>query len=387
MKNLWNSPMKKKGGQLLVGVLVTFAFFLVIYYANKDRPIYKAGDTSGTSYEVGQVVGILGDNVTVDESTDGLWRGDMKLQVKILTGEYKNETVEVTNYFSSLYNVRVKQGDKVSIRIDQTENGHQVSVYNYYRVPQIMGAIIVFILLLILIGGKKGAKSAVGLLFTMMCIIGILLPLTLKGYSALMVTIVLILICNLLTFFLIDGIQTKTVVAAVGSMCGVFAGAGFAILAQHFMSVTTYQMEEAENLLLITSTTDLEIKNLFLCGILIACMGAVMDVSMSIASAIAELHTVNPQMTRWELFRSGMNIGKDAMGTMSNTLILAFAGNSLNMMVMIYSYGIGFQQLMNTDFIAIEIIRSIAGSIGIICTVPFVVLIASTVFAKKAARE
>lgn len=383
MKKLWNSPMKKKGGRLLMGALAALAFLLVIYYANNDRPIYKEGDTSGTSYEVGKVVGILENHVTVDESTDGLWRGDMKLQVKILTGEYKGETAEVINYFSSLYNVRVNQGDKVSIRIDENEKGYQVSVYNYYRVPQIIGAVVIFLLLLIVIGGKKGAKSAVGLIFTMVCIIGILLPLTLKGYSPLLVTIVLILICNLVTFFLIDGVQIKTVVAAVGSMCGVLAGAGFAVLAQHFMSVTTYQMDEAESLLLITSTTDLNMKNLFLCGILIACMGAVMDVSMSIASSIAELHTVNPQLTRWELFRSGMNIGKDAMGTMSNTLILAFAGNSLNMMVMIYSYGIGFQQLMNTDFIAIEIIRSIAGSIGIICTVPFVALIASTVFAKS----
>lgn len=383
MKKLWNSPMKKKGGRLLMGALAALAFLLVIYYANNDRPIYKEGDTSGTSYEVGKVVGILENHVTMDESTDGLWRGDMKLQVKILTGEYKGETAEVINYFSSLYNVRVNQGDKISIRIDENEKGYQVSVYNYYRVPQIIGAVVIFLLILIVIGGKKGAKSAVGLIFTMVCIIGILLPLTLKGYSPLLVTIMLILVCNLVTFFLIDGVQIKTVVAAVGSMCGVLAGAGFAVLAQHFMSVTTYQMDEAESLLLITSTTDLNMKNLFLCGILIACMGAVMDVSMSIASSIAELHTVNPQLTRWELFRSGMNIGKDAMGTMSNTLILAFAGNSLNMMVMIYSYGIGFQQLMNTDFIAIEIIRSIAGSIGIICTVPFVALIASTVFAKS----
>ena len=366
-----------------MGALAALAFLLVIYYANNDRPIYKEGDTSGTSYEVGKVVGILENHVTVDESTDGLWRGDMKLQVKILTGEYKGETAEVINYFSSLYNVRVNQGDKISIRIDENEKVYQVSVYNYYRVPQIIGAVVIFLLILIVIGGKKGAKSAVGLIFTMVCIIGILLPLTLKGYSPLLVTIMLILVCNLVTFFLIDGVQIKTVVAAVGSMCGVLAGAGFAVLAQHFMSVTTYQMDEAESLLLITSTTDLNMKNLFLCGILIACMGAVMDVSMSIASSIAELHTVNPQLTRWELFRSGMNIGKDAMGTMSNTLILAFAGNSLNMMVMIYSYGIGFQQLMNTDFIAIEIIRSIAGSIGIICTVPFVALIASTVFAKS----
>lgn len=384
MKKIWTSPMKRKGGQLLIGVLAALAFILVIYYANHDRPVYKEGDTSGTSYEIGKVVGILEDNVTVDESTDGLWRGDMKLQVKILTGAYKGETAEVTNYFSSLYNVRVSQGDKVSIRIDVNDDGgYQVSVYNYYRVPQIITAIAIFILLLIVIGGKKGAKSAVGIIFTMVCIIWILLPLTMKGYSALLVTIVLILICNLVTFFLIDGIQIKTVVAAIGSMCGVLAGAGFSVIAQRFMSVTTYQMEEAENLLLIMGTTDLKIKDLFLCGILIACMGAVMDVAMSIASSIAELHIVNPQLTRWELFRSGMNIGKDAMGTMSNTLILAFAGNSLNMMVMIYSYGIGFQQLMNTDFIAIEVIRSIAGSIGIICTVPFVAFIAATVFAKS----
>ena len=123
--------MKRKGGQLLIGVLAALAFILVIYYANHDRPVYKEGDTSGTSYEIGKVVGILEDNVTVDESTDGLWRGDMKLQVKILTGAYKGETAEVTNYFSSLYNVRVSQGDKVSIRIDTDDDGgYQVSDYS-----------------------------------------------------------------------------------------------------------------------------------------------------------------------------------------------------------------------------------------------------------------
>lgn len=383
MKNLWNSPVKKKGSQLLIGVLAILAFVLVIYYANNNRPVYKEGNTSGTFYEVGKVVGILENNVTVDEKTDGLWRGDMKLQIKILTGEHQGDVAEVTNYFSALYNVRVSQGDKVSIRIDEGDKGYQVSVYNYYRVPQLIGAILIFFALLVIIGGKKGAKSAVSLVFTMVCILWILLPLTLKGYYPLLVTILLILVCNFLTFFLIDGIQVKTIVAAIGSVCGVLVGAGFSIISQHVMSVSTYQMEEAENLLLITSSTNLKIEDLFLCGILIACMGAVMDVAMSISSSVAELHILNPQLTRWELFRSGMNIGRDAMGTMSNTLILAFAGNSLNMMVMIYSYKIGFQQLMNTDFIAIELIRSIAGSIGIICTVPIVALIASTVLKRE----
>jgi len=371
---------------VLVTVLAALSFIGLLYAANMNRPTYQSSDTSGIEYEVGKVTGILADNTTIDENNGGIWRGSMELQVEILTGRYKGETTYVTNYFSSLYNVRVSQGDKVSIRIDTGDSGYQVSIYNYYRVPQMLGCVAAFVLLLIVIGGKKGAKSAAALIFTMVCIIGILLPLSLKGYSPLWITIFIILICNLLTFFLIDGIQTKTIIASAGSVCGVLAGAAFALVAQWMMSVTTLQTEEAETLLLITTTTKLELKDLFLCGILIACMGAVMDVSMSIASAVAEIHSVNPQLGTWELFRSGMNIGRDAMGTMSNTLILAFAGNSFNMLLMIYSYGIGFQQLMNTDFIAVEVIRSIAGSIGIICTVPIVAFMAGAAFGKKQKR-
>ena len=377
-------PIKKSGGRLLAAVLAAISFAGMIFLANSGRPTYQSSDTSGVEYEVGKVVGILEDHTTEDENADGILRGSMELQIRILTGRYKGETVNVTNYFSALYNVRVKQGEKVSIRIDTVGEGEfQVSIYNYYRVPQMIGCVAAFLLLLILIGGKKGAKSALGLIFTMACVIGILLPLALKGYSVLGVTILLILLCNLVTFWMIDGIQIKTVVAAGGSVCGVLAGAAFSLAAQAAMHVTTYQMEEAETLLLVTTTTKLQLKDLFLCGILIACMGAVMDVAMSIASSVAEVHRVNPQLGKWELFRSGMNIGRDAMGTMSNTLILAFAGNSLNMMLLIYSYGIGFQQLMNTDFVAIEIIRSMAGSVGIICTVPIVAFIAAAVFSKK----
>ena len=373
----------KKAGRLALLALAALLFGILLYYANYDRPIYTSSDTSGIEYEVGRVTGILSDDTVENVNEEGQWAGTMDLQIQILTGRYRGETVNVTNYFSALYNVRVKQGDKVSIRIDTSESGYRVSIYNYYRVPYMIGCVVIFLLLLVIIGGKKGAKSAAGLIFTMVCIFWLLLPLSLKGYSPLLVTILLVLLCNLVTFYLVDGIQAKTVVAAAGSVCGVLAGAGFAMLSQKVMSVTTYQMDEAETLLLITTTTKLEVRDLLLCGILIACMGAVMDVAMNIASAVAEIHGINPQMGRKELFQSGMNIGRDAMGTMSNTLILAFAGNSLNMILMIYSYGVGFQQLMNTDFVAIEVIRGIAGSIGIICTVPIVALISAVYFGKN----
>jgi len=382
-KNTIHIPQKMAGSAVLTA-LAAIAFCALLYFANKDRSVYHSSDTSGIEYEVARVERVIADHVTVDDTADGLWRGSMELELKILTGRYRGKKVMTVNYFSSLYNVRVTEGDRVSVRIDTVGEGKfQVSVYNYYRVPQLIGCAVIFAALLLIIGGKKGAKSVAGLIFTMVCILWILLPLTLKGYPALPVTVLLILVCNFVSFFLIDGIKRKTIVASVGSVCGVLAGAFFAAAAQWAMSVTTYQMDEAETLLLITSTTKLQLKDLFLCGILIACMGAVMDVSMSIASAIAELHEVNPALGKWELFRSGMNIGRDAMGTMSNTLILAFAGNSFNMMLMIYSYGVSFQQLMNTDFVAVEAIRSIAGSIGIVCTVPLVALIAAASFGKK----
>lgn len=384
IKNI--SPIKKTGGPVLVWVLAALSFIGLLYFANHDRPKYQSSDTSGVEYEVGKVTGILEDRTVTDDTAEGIWRGSMELQIKILTGRYKGETVNTTNYFSALYNVRVKQGDKVSVRIDTTAKGtYQVSVYNYYRVPGLIGCA-AFLLLLVLIGGKKGAKSAVSLIFTMVCVIWILLPLALKGCPVLPVTIFVILLGTMATFFLIDGVQKKTVIAVAGSISGVLAGALFSFMAQTLMSVTTYQMDEAETLLLVSTTTSLKVKDLFMCGILIACMGAVMDVAMSIVSSIAEIHVVNPQMTAKELFRSGMNIGRDAMGTMSNTLILAFAGNSLNMMLLIYSYGVGFQQLMNTDFVAIEVIRGIAGSIGIICTVPLVAFIAAEMYGKKDLR-
>ena len=379
--------MSKRKITAIAAIIVAIAAFAaVLYYANHDRPVYHSSDTSGIEYEVAKVTGILNDNTTRDDST-GLLMGTKTMQLKILSGRYKGETVTVDNYFSALYNVDVSQGDKVSVRIDTSDSGHSVSIYNYYRVPQLIICVLFFLLLLVLIGGRQGAKSAVGLIFTMICIIWLLLPLALKGFSPLLVTIGVVAICNILHFILITGVNKKTLAATIGSVSGVLAGALFSVIAQAVMSVTTYQMDEAETLLLIMTTTKLDIRHLFLCGVLIACMGAVMDVAMSISSSVSELHTVNPKLKTKELFKSGMNIGRDAMGTMANTLILAFAGGALNMMLMIYSYGVSFQQLMNTDFVAIELIQSIAGSVGIICTVPISAFVAAFMFGRKNTKK
>lgn len=374
--------------ELLIKIVATILFLGimvgVIVYANTNRPGYTTTEDSGVEYETAKVLQITSDNTTVDETVEGVRKGNMEMKVELLTGRYKGNVSFVTNYFSALYNVNVKEGDKISVRVDTTGvDEYSVSVYNYNRIPLMIGLVVIFLLTLVLVGGMSGVKAFVGLAYTVICIVFILLPLSLRGFDTIPLTCTIVFVTSAFCFFLIGGIQKKTIVAALGSLCGVVIAAVFAQAAASIGGVTTFQMEEAEALLLVKSTFDLKMRGLLISGILIAAMGAVMDVSMTISSALEEIHTANARLTVKELFRSGMKIGRDAMGTMANTLVLAFVGNSLNMMVLIYSYGVSFTQLMNTDFVAIEMIRAIAGSIGIIFTVPCVALMASYAYKGK----
>ena len=378
---------KNKVIQITVSILLLAILGGILYWANYDKPGYYKDRESGMEFETAKVLKVLEDKTVIDEQTEGIRRGSMLLQLEILTGRYKGDVVETTNYFSSLYNVYVTEGDKVIVRVDNLDSGYSVSIYNHNRTNILLGFVLLFFLSLIIIGGKQGLRSVLGLIFTLVCVFFLLIPLVLKGFPAIPTTVVILTMTTIVCFLLLGGLKPKIVSAILGTVFGVVFAAVLAIIVGMLTSISGFQMEEAESLLLIATSSSLEIKGLFICGVLIAALGAVMDVAMSIASAIEELHINNPTMTVKELFVSGMNIGRDAMGTMSNTLILAFAGSGLNMIITIYSYGVPFKQLINTDFVAIELIRGIAGSMGIIFTVPAVSIIASMTVIKVKDRD
>ena len=129
--------------------------------------------------------------------------------------------------------------------------------------------------------------------------------------------------------------------------------------------------------------TDIKIGELLFAGILIASLGAVMDVGMSIASTLNELKEQNPQMMLKELFQSGMNVGRDMMGTMTNTLIFAYVGGAMSTLVINYAYDLSYRQLANSYVIGIEIMQGLSGSIGVVLTVPITAVIASFLVSRK----
>lgn len=359
--------------RFLVSVIFLALFALAIAWANKSP---ETSSAIGTEYETARVTDILADTTVSDPAIEGRLRGSKLMELEILTGRYAGDIVEVTNYFSAMYNVDVQLDDTISVRITTTEPGeYEVSVYNYNRIPTIIAIVAVFFVALVAIGGWQGLRALAGLIFTFISIVYLLLPLVLKGWHAVPLTLAIVGITSTVCFWLLGGWQPKTMGAALGCLCGVAAAALLGSVAIELLHATAYQMEESEGLILARGDTGLRLNGLLLSGILIAAEGAVMDTSMSVASAMAELKHKRPDIGLGELFRSGMRIGRDATGTMANTLVLAFAGSSLNMMVLIYSYRVSFIQLMNTDFVAVEVVRGVAGSLGIILTVPCVAAI------------
>ena len=378
--------MKKELIIKIVSVLVFIALSIgIIIYANVDRPTYTITENSGVEYETARVLSVKEDNTVVDESVENQKKGSTELKLELLTGRYKGDVCFVSNYYSALYNVDVKEGDTVSVRIDTTaEHSYSVSIYNYNRIPLIIGLVVLFFAVMLIMGGKQGLKAFIGLAYTVAVIFFVLLPLVYKGFSPIPITIAVVFVTSSVCFLLIGGICKKTISAALGSLAGVVIAAILGTVSAKLGGVTTFQMDEAEALLLLKSTSEIKLSGLFISGILIAAMGAVMDIAMTISSAIEEIHLANSKAGFADLCRSGMNIGKDAMGTMANTLVLAYVGGALNMLILIHSYGVSFIQLVNTDFVAIEIIRAIAGSIGIIGTVPCVAAVGAYLYGRKA---
>lgn len=364
----------------IIAVLVLTAIFILSYFLIHVFLIEKEEATSAKSeFAKARVTAVLQDNTQRDETTEGVLRGSQEVIVEILSGTQKGKQFQTTNYLSALYNINAKEGTRVIVRLDPQGEGVSAFIYSYDRGLIIFSLILIFVASLLIIGRGKGAMAFIALFITFVSIIGILFPLLEYGFPSILVTVFIVFYTTVFTFVLIDGINKKTVSAALGTLSGVVIASLFAVIAGYFAHITGFQTNESEELLLIGRDHGMKIGGLFTCGILIAALGAVMDVAMSIASAVHEVHEVNASLSVKDLFKSGMNIGRDAMGTMANTLILAFAGSSFTLLLLVYFYDITPLQLLSTDLIAREVIQGVSGSIGIVLTVPIVAFLSARI--------
>jgi len=341
-----------------------------------------------TAYAHAKVLEVLEDNTYIDESTENARVGDQTLLLEITTGEHKGRQITTRFFMGKMFDKHAEKGTSllVSIVTDpqvRDENGLpaiSVTLMNYNRTWPIVLIIALFLLVTGLIGGKVGLRSILGLAFTLAAVVLVLIPALLRGHAPIPLTLGICALVTVVCFLLLDGLNRKTLSAMLGTIAGFCLAALFALFASALTKLDglTYYSSETSNLIDAQyQGVTIQIRGLFVSGIIISALGAVMDVAMSISSSVNELKTVNPDMRFFPLLKSGMRIGRDAIGTMTNTLILAFTGGALTELLLMKIFHWDFKAILSGDYITHEIITGVSGSIGLILAVPLTALIAS----------
>lgn len=362
--------------------VLALVFFAFLYSFNQIDKV-QFSNKEGVSFDKAVVEDIIKDNI----QRDGSRVGRQTVRIKMLSGSYKGRVLNATSTSGYLYGADCEKGMKVIVSLSVSGDNYVATVYSYNRGPIVYAFVGIFVLILWAIGGKKGFKSVVGLAFTFICIVFLFIPMIYRGYSPFLSAVVVGILVTIVTMYLIDGLTVKSVSAVLGTIAGVIIAGGAASAFGYFAKISGYNVSEIEDLVVISSKTHLNIGGILFAGILIASLGAVIDVSMSVASTINEIHEKNPELSFKELFVSGINVGKDMMGTMSNTLILAFTGGSINTLLLIYAYNMKYNQVINMYSVGIEIMQGVSGSIGVILTVPIVSFITCRLLTGRRAKK
>lgn len=362
-----------------IGVTILLSAIIIIF----SKSIGESGFLTdkynkGTEYYEAQVTEVAKEELKADQYIEKVELGYQNVKIKMLEGPYKGKEYDIINNISRLYNFKVSKGTKVVACMYFNEGKlNDIAITSYKRSHVLITLMAIFVIITILVGGFKGVKSILALIFTLVCVIFLMMPLMIKGVNPILSAILIAIISISITMTLVSGINKKTLAAITGTFIGVIVAGIIAYGFGNWAHLSGITMEDSESIMYIAETTGLKVSGILFAGILVASLGAVMDVAMSISSSIFEIYDVNKKMTLKELFKSGMNIGRDIIGTMTNTLVLAFAGGSITTMILLYSANMWTTQLINLDILGTEVIQSLAGTIGIILTVPITAIISA----------
>lgn len=374
-----NNLRVNKKNIIWIGFMLSFFIFLIIfnkrldYKKPEDRPV-------GIEYAKAEVISIVSEELEPDPDFPYINIGKQNLELKILSGDRKGEVVTANNFIGRVDNKPAKVGTKFII--SSFDDFITTVIVNYSREMALYLLVLIFMFIVIFIGRLKGIKSLFSLGFTMVCIIFLFIPLIIRGMNPIVASVIIVILLTGVTMLSLNGVSKKTMVACFSCiLCTAIAG----ILAYLFgviTNISSFNTYEAQDLLFVAQKTSLRIKDLLFAGIIIASLGAIMDTTISITSSVFEMFEVNKELTSEQLFTSGMNIGKDVMGTMTNTLILAFTGSSINIVVIYFMYNLPYMQLINIDSIVIEVIQGISGGIALVLSIPISAFAASKLAVK-----
>ncbi len=315
-----------------------------------------------------------------------------EVTVKVTSGRFSGKQMTLEHRASGgmiASDMILRPGDRVMLYVDEyptrAESPDGTPVFNiadYERDAPIYWLAFFFCLLLVVLGGLKGLKSLIGLLITVALVFLVLFPLAFMGLNPLLVSVAISGAVLVIVFRIIAGRTAKGYSAAIGTFFGVSIAGLLAYAVGSTVHLSGLSSEESK-MLLYSMNLKIDYQGLLFGSIVIGALGAVMDVGMSIASSVEEVHKVHPNSNFKDLFNAGMNVGRDVMGTMSNTLILAYTASAMPLLMLLIANNISPDKIMNLEMIATEAVRALAGSIGLVLCIPITAFVSALMQTKN----
>lgn len=365
--------------RLLLEVLALLAIVLMLV-----RPVegneYRRFATDTLHYVRAEVLKVQSEELVDSTLGTGQQLGQQELLVRLPSGD----EIQLVNYLTETHNIMAREGQSIIVCVDAPENAAPYyTVYNYDRTVPTVGLVVFFVLLLALVGKRKGVDACLAILFSMAFILRVTLPALYNGSSAMAMGLITVLLTTTVTLALLHGLTKQCLLGITATLLGELAACLLFAACSSQFHLTGFQTGDAEGLLLIAQSTGLDIRMLLFAGVMISSVGAVMDVAVSILSALREVALASKRPERGALFRSGMNLGQDMIGTMSNTLIYAFTGGALTTMLVFCSYGVQFHQLLSSDYLTVELTQGLCSTAAVILTVPAAAAMGAVFYGKE----
>ncbi|MGL5327886.1 MAG: YibE/F family protein [Peptostreptococcaceae bacterium] len=326
------------------------------------------------------------DNYSLGE-TETIYQTKVIFTAKVLNGENKGKEVTATQNIDTLLAVqadKINIGDKVLI--GETEDVLTKTDWvflEYVRSDALLVLLILFFIGLLVFGGIKGVNTIISLGFTCLSIFMVFIPSILSGKNIYLWSILTCTFIIIMTLLIVSGASKKSLAAGIGCFSGIFISGILTLIMDKIIKLTGMVNDESMYLQMINTDNPIDLKAIVFASIIIGAIGAIMDVSMSISSSLMEVYENSSNTSFRDLFKSGMNIGKDIMGTMANTLILAYIGSSLSMTLLLIAYNYSFIELLNREMIVVEVLQSLVGSFGILLTIPLTSLVCAYLYTNK----
>ena len=331
------------------------------------------------SYIPGTVLEVVEEDLSPSDLKGGPQLGEQTLTIELKDGSQ----ITLTNYLTNTHNILAREGMRVVVCVDAPENVEPYyTLYQYARSVGLGVAVAIFLLLMLLVGGEKGFYATLALAFSLVFLLKITVPVIYSGGSPILAGLAMVLVSTAVTVFLIYGLSPRGVLGIGVVLAGEFVACGLFLLFSLLLHLSGFKSSDAENLLVAAQNTGLNISTVLFAATMIASLGAVMDVAVSLLSALWEVRLADPDITGRGLWRAGLRMGRDMIGTMSNTLIFAFAGGSLTTLLVLMTYGTDPVQLLHSDYIALEMAHGLCGTCAVILTVPLASLVSAAVYPK-----